>query len=454
MQNNKYLVVGLGVTGLSVVAFLCKHNLNVTVNDSRAEPPQLQDLQQQFPQVPVLLGSFNIPAEITHIILSPGVALDTPEVQAALQRGVEVIGDIELFARKVTRPVLGITGSNGKSTVTTLLGEMARASGLQTGVGGNLGTAALDLLDPDNECYVLELSSFQLETTHSLQPKVVTFLNLSPDHMDRYADVAAYQAAKQRIFINAEYAVVNRQDPLTWVPDHLNVPMRSFGLDAPDADNYGVIVKDQIAWLAKGQQLLMPTTEMGMLGAHNVANALAALAMGELAGFSLDAMLATLRRFTGLEHRCEKITQANNIVWVNDSKGTNVASTLAAIEGLGKSITGKWIIILGGLGKNADFTPLVQPILNNCKAAILIGTAADEFWQLLHTQLPCYRAVDLTEVVNIALEIAQPGDGVLLSPACASWDMFENYIQRGRLFKQEVRQRTEHANTEAALANP
>lgn len=448
MLDNNYLVVGLGITGLSVVEYLVKQNAHVTVNDSRDAPPQLTELQQKFPNVKVLLGAFIIPAETTHIILSPGVALETPEIQAALARGVEVLGDIELFARVVNKPVLGITGSNGKSTVTTLIGEMAKACGLNAGVGGNLGTPALALLDPNRDCYILELSSFQLETTYSLRPHVVTFLNLSPDHMDRYTDVAAYQTAKQRIFINAEHAVVNRQDALTLVPENLHVTTTTFGLDKPVADNFGLLVQDGVTWLAKGTTLLMPTKEMAMLGAHNVANALAALAMGEIAGFAMDAMLRTLRSFTGLEHRCEKIIQDNNIVWVNDSKGTNVASTLAAIEGLGRSITGKWIIILGGLGKNADFTPLVQPIAQNCKAVILIGTAADELWNLLHTTITCYRAKDLNEVVNIALQLATPGDGVLLSPACASWDMFENYIQRGRLFKQQVRQRIEqqHAN--------
>lgn len=447
MHQKNYLVVGLGITGLSVVNFLVKQHAPVTVNDSRTEPPQLNELKQKYPQVPVLLGSFSVPDHITDIVLSPGVALETPEIQAAIQRGVEVIGDIELFARNVDKPVLAVTGSNGKSTVTTLLGEMATACGIEAGVGGNLGTPALDLIDPKHACYILELSSFQLETTRSLHTKVVTFLNLSEDHMDRYIDLTAYQQAKQRIFLNADHAVVNRQDQCTNVPGHLDVPSTSFGLDEPLGENYGVVMKD-VAWLAKGQRMLMPAHEMGMLGAHNVANALAALAMGEVAGFDLKAMLETLRKFTGLEHRCEKIIQAHNVVWVNDSKGTNVASTLAAIEGLSKSITGKWIIILGGLGKNADFTPLIQPIANNCKAVILIGTAADELWDLLHNTVPCYRAQNLNAVVGLAMQLTQPGDGVLLSPACASFDMFNNYIHRGRLFKQEVLQGIEQHATE------
>ncbi|HSX19612.1 MAG TPA: UDP-N-acetylmuramoyl-L-alanine--D-glutamate ligase, partial [Gammaproteobacteria bacterium] len=268
-----------------------------------------------------------------------------------------------------------------------------------------------------------------------------TVLNISPDHMDRYADVPAYQQAKQRVYLNAGAAIVNRQDPLTFVPEDYNVAtVISFGLDEPSANNYGVRWQNGAAWLARGDELLMPVSDMAMLGAHNVANALAALAMGEVAGFTLPAMLATLRTFAGLEHRCEKVAIANEVVWVNDSKGTNVGATLAAIEGLATSIAGKWVIILGGIGKNADFTPLSAPIAKCCKAAILIGEDAPKLWDLLHDVIPSFMARDLSEVVQIALQQTTSGDGVLLSPACASLDMFENYKQRGAVFKQHVLQ--------------
>jgi len=450
-RNNKYLVVGLGITGASVVEYLLKNGAAVIVTDSRTEPPQLAELKHKHPNLEVLLGAITVPEQITHIVLSPGVAINTPQIQAAIARGVQVFGDIELFAQVVDKPVLAVTGSNGKSTVTTLLGAMATASGLNPGLGGNLGTPALQLLDSQFDCYILELSSFQLETLHSLCPKVVTILNISPDHMDRYDDLTAYQQAKQRIFLNAGHAVINRQDALTVVPASFRIPSISFGLDIPTGSNYGLIIHENIAWLAKGATPLMPLQRMAMLGAHNVANALAALAMGEIAGFSLLAMLATLLSFTGLEHRCEQVINSQGVVWVNDSKGTNVAATVAAIDGLAASIPGKWIIILGGIGKNADFAPLVMPVAKNCKAAILIGAEAPALWDLLHDVLPCYKAQDMSEVVKIANQHVAAGDGVLLSPACASFDMFNNYMHRGEVFKQQVLQRIGKHNATATI---
>lgn len=437
-KNNKYLVVGLGITGLSVVEYLSRMGAFVAVTDTREAPPQLALLKVQ---VPLFLGTLHIPSDTTHIILSPGLAINTPEVQAAIARGVVVIGDIELFAQVVDKPVLAITGSNGKSTVTTLLGEMAKTSGICAGVGGNLGTPALALLNPQHDCYILELSSFQLETLSSLKPKVATVLNVSPDHMDRYTDLTAYQQAKQRIYMMAQHAIINRQDALTNVPDNLTPIITSFGLDVPQNNYYGVRIHNATTWLAKGETLLMPTHQIAMLGEHNVANALAALAMGEIAGFSLTAMLNTLQKFTGLEHRCEPIITARDVVWVNDSKGTNVAATLAAIEGLAKSISGKWVIILGGVGKNADFAPLLPVVTQHCKAAILIGDAAPQLLELLQNALPCYKAQNLAEVVRLAEQHTVAGDGVLLSPACASFDMFNNYMHRGMLFKEQVLQR-------------
>ena len=437
--NRSYLIVGLGVTGLSVVDYLVQNNARVMITDTRAAPPQLQELQHKYPQLTVMLGAITIPEHITHIVLSPGLGVATPEIQAALQHGVKVLGDIELFAQAVDKPVIAITGANGKSTVTTLLGEMARASGLRVGVGGNLGPAALTLLKQDYAVYILELSSFQLETTHSLQPQGGAVLNISPDHLDRYAGMAEYIQAKQRIYNRAEYIVFNQQDEFT-MPIAGSGQQISFGLEPAAANNFGIIMHDGAAWLARGTTPLLPISAMAMLGIHNVANALAALAMGELAGFNMSAMLNTLRSFKGLEHRCEKIVITNGVLWVNDSKGTNVASTLAAIRGLATQIAGKWVIILGGVGKMQDFSPLLPDLEKVCKAAILIGTEAANFARLLDGKVPYFMAADLAAVVAIAKQQTQPGDGVLLSPACASFDMFDNYVQRGRLFKQQVLQ--------------
>lgn len=447
MHNENYLVVGLGITGFAVVKYLIKHGKTVSVTDSRDTPPYLQQLRSEFPLVPVFLGAISVPAHITCVVLSPGLALTDPALASAHERKLPIIGDIELFAQVVDKPVLAITGSNGKSTVTTLLGLMAEASGVRAGVGGNLGTAALDLLDPANQCYILELSSFQLETTYSLRPLVATVLNVSPDHMDRYEDLAAYQQAKLRIYNNAQHVLYNRADSLT-APAGTIMAM-TFGVDAPTGDDYGVINHSGIRWLARGNKPLMPIAEMGMLGEHNVANALAALAMGTVAGFDLDAMLRTLTQFKGLEHRCEHVLSANDVVWVNDSKGTNVAATVTAISGLAKSINGKWVIILGGLGKNADFRPLLEPVRDHCRAAILIGTEKQHLMELLGSTTKCFVAEDLAEVISIASQQAQSGDGVLLSPACASFDMFDNYEHRGEQFKQQVLQRIgkQHATT-------
>lgn len=306
MQQEHFLVVGLGITGLSVVNYLIKHKpaATITVTDSRSMPPKLLEVKNNWPHVKLLLGKFTVPDNTTTVIISPGVALN----DLVIPRDVPVIGDIELFARAVDKPVIAVTGSNGKSTVTTLLGLMATASGLKVGVGGNLGTPALDLLNKKADCYVLELSSFQLETVSTLRPIAVTVLNISPDHMDRYADLADYQQAKLRIYNNARLAVVNRADVLTWVPDQIPANSISFGLDQPTGENYGLLADDEnVLWLSKGPHALLPVTELAMLGAHNIENALAALALGEAAGFDLNAMLRVLTEFAGLEHRCKKL---------------------------------------------------------------------------------------------------------------------------------------------------
>lgn len=422
MHNNykhKYCVVGLGATGFSVVNYLLKINADFVVTDSRLQPPKLAQFKAKCPQIPLYLGEITIPDDCTEVVVSPGIVVET---------SLPKCGDIELFARVVDTPVIGITGSNGKSTVTTLLGAMAHASGFNPGIGGNLGTPALDLLDQGHDLYVLELSSFQLETTYNLPLKVATILNLSPDHLDRYVDIDEYAKAKQRIYQHAQYVVTNKDDMAT----ASDKPGLSFGLKAGD---YYL----QDACLTKHGQHLLPIKELGILGQHNNLNALAAMAIGELAGFSLSSMLQVLRDFTGLEHRCEKVIQdGRQVLWVNDSKGTNPGATLAALYGLVDNIPGKWVIVLGGEGKQADFSELCATVAKHCKAAILIGAEQGTFLKALNEKIPCYTAADLAEVVNIAREITQPGDGVLFSPACASFDMFENYQQRGEIFKHHA----------------
>lgn len=441
----KIVVVGLGATGLSCLSFLKRQaaqagnqsRVVISVVDSRENPPNLLEVKAQYPEVNFYTGGFSreVLREATQIILSPGIPKDHPELKQNIKKGVPILGDIELFAQNVVAPVVAITGSNGKSTVTTLLGEMAKAAAIKVGVGGNLGTPALDLLKEKSDLYILELSSFQLETTYSLKPLVSTILNISPDHMDRYSDLEAYYAAKARIFQNAQAMVVNRED--NWILQRLPkaVPYLSFGLNLPKGEReFGV--RDQ--QLVRGEEVLLPISELKLFGRHNVANALAALALGSYANIPLPAMLAALRSFKGLEHRCEWVRTVNEIPWINDSKGTNVGASMAAISGLAGDIPGKWVVIAGGLGKNADFSPLKPLIAAHARAAILIGEASPVLQALLQDVVPCWRVSDLQQAVYRAAELARPGDGVLLSPACASFDMFRHFEERGKIFKELV----------------
>jgi UDP-N-acetylmuramoylalanine--D-glutamate ligase len=445
MNSKTYtVIVGLGVTGLACAEFLSTLGDPFVVVDSRENPPKWAEFKLLFPEVKVFTGGF--PAEILskadRLILSPGISIDHPELVKILAPEVEIIGDIELFARSVTKPVIAITGSNGKSTVTTLVGEMAKAAGIKVGIGGNLGTPALKLLREMPDLYVLELSSFQLETTYSLKPLVSTVLNISPDHLDRYPTVAAYRLAKCRVFNHCQQVVINREDPIG--SSHLNkndtedIPMISYGLDIPSANNYGLIQQNGQDWIARGTVALLPTTKVKLFGRHNIANVLAALALGECAKLPIETMLSVLQTFTGLPHRCEKVREYKGVQWINDSKGTNVGATVSALQGLAKDIPGKWVLIAGGVGKNADFTPLSSLISKYCRAVILIGEAADELQRLFKNIAPCIRADSLEEAVKIAAFQAKVGDGVLLSPACASLDMFINFEDRGNTFKKAV----------------
>lgn len=434
------IIVGLGKSGMSLVRFLASRGVSFAVADTRENPPELATLRRDYPQVDVRCGELDVEflCRANELYVSPGLALATPALQQAAARGVKLSGDIELFARYAKAPIIAITGSNAKSTVTTLVGEMAAASGKRVAVGGNLGTPALDLLSDDVELYVMELSSFQLETTDQLGAEVATVLNISEDHMDRYSGLPAYHLAKHRVFRGARQVVVNRQDVLTRPLIGEGMPCWTFGLNKPDFHGFGLREEDGEKYLAFQFDNLMPVRELKIRGAHNQSNALAALALGHAVGLPMDAMLSSLRTFGGLEHRCQWLRERNGVSYYDDSKATNVGAALAAIEGLGADIDGKLVLIAGGDGKGADFSGLRAPVAANCRAVVLIGRDAELIAQALGDGVELIRVATLEDAVLRCGDIAQAGDAVLLSPACASFDMFKNYEERGRLFAQAV----------------
>jgi len=434
------IVVGLGKSGMSLVRFLANRGVSFAVADTRENPPELETLRREYPQVDVRCGELDVEflCRADELYVSPGLALATPALQQAAARGVKLSGDIELFARYAKAPIVAITGSNAKSTVTTLVGEMAAAAGKHVAVGGNLGTPALDLLSDDVELYVMELSSFQLETTDQLGAEVATVLNISEDHMDRYSGLPAYHLAKHRVFRGARQVVVNRQDVLTRPLIGEGLPCWTFGLNKPDFHGFGLREENGEKYLAFQFDNLMPVRELKIRGAHNQANALAALALGHAVGLPMESMLDSLRNFGGLEHRCQWLRERDGVSYYDDSKATNVGAALAAIEGLGADIPGKLVLIAGGDGKGADFSGLRAPVAAHCRAVVLIGRDAELIAQALGDGVPLIRVATLNEAVQRCAERAQTGDAVLLSPACASFDMFKNYEERGRLFAQAV----------------
>jgi len=434
------IVVGLGKSGMSLVRFLVRQGVRFAVVDTRANPPELAALMAQFPQIEVRCGALDVDflCRADELYVSPGLALATPALQAAAERGVRLSGDIELFARHAKAPIVAITGSNAKSTVTTLVGEMARAAGRHVAVGGNLGTPALDLLDDGVDLYVLELSSFQLEATEQLNAAVATCLNVSEDHMDRYTDLQAYYLAKHRIFRGAAQVVVNRDDALSRPLAADRLPCWTFGLDTPDFKGFGLLEANGEMHLAFQFEPLLPVRELKIRGAHNQANALAALALGHAVGLPFAPMLETLRAFPGLPHRCQWLRELRGVGYYDDSKATNVGAALAAIGGLGADIAGQLVLIAGGDGKGAAFSSLRQPVAKYCRAVVLLGRDAERIAAELEGSVPLIRVATLDEAVARAAELAGAGDAVLLSPACASLDMFRSFEERGRLFAQAV----------------
>ncbi|MCK5855711.1 MAG: UDP-N-acetylmuramoyl-L-alanine--D-glutamate ligase, partial [Sulfurovaceae bacterium] len=405
------------------------------VTDSRLSPPGKDELAQDYPHIPFYFGGFSskVFAQPQQLIVNPGVAVATSEIQQAKDSGAEIIGDIELFVRKAKAPVIAITGSNGKTTVTTLLQLMAKKSQVIAQTGGNIGTPVLDLLALEaiekTELYILELSSFQLETTHSLKTATAVVLNISEDHLDRYEGLEHYAATKGVIYNNCEQALVNRDDAAAMALAQGRATL-SFGLDEPEKGHYGLRQKENKTWLAKGEQCLLAVDEMRLHGKHNQANALAALAMGEVVGLKQQAMLDVLKEYAGMEHRTQWVATIDQVDWYNDSKGTNVGATLAALEGLDGSI----VLILGGQGKGADFLPLKEAVKKNARSVVLIGEDADLISLLLEGVVPEEHASSMAHAVELAANRAKAGDKVLLSPACASFDMFANYQARGYEF--------------------
>ncbi len=431
------VVAGLGISGVSAVNFLHERGYQVAVTDSRTHPPGHDQIpagiQTSFGQLDTELL-----LQAEEIILSPGLAPQLPEIQQAIAKGIPVVGDIQLLRRATEVPIVAITGSNAKSTVTTLIGLMAKEAGKKVAIGGNLGRPALDLLKDQPELIILELSSFQLETTSLLNAEVAVVLNMSEDHLDRHGDMLGYHAAKHRIFQGVKKVVFNRDDALSrpLVPDA--VPVQSFGLNAPDMNQYGVLRDtDGTLWLARGRERLLKSTEMYIQGTHNIANALACLALGEAIGLPLDSMLETLKSFKGLAHRCEYVDTVNNVRYYNDSKGTNIGATLAAIEGLGAAIAprkGKVVVILGGQGKGQDFKALRAAVQQYVKTVVLIGEDALKIEQSIEGSTEILKAATLQEAVQLCHAKADAEDVVLLSPACASFDMFKGYDDRGHQF--------------------
>lgn len=447
LKDKKVLVLGLGDTGLSALRWLNRQGARLSVADTRAVPPGLDVLKTELPDAVVYTGALTptVFDGVDLAVISPGVPLSEPEIQAAIQRGVPVVGDVELFAqyRPASAKLIAITGANGKTTVTTLVGEMCKAAGLKTIVAGNIGLPVLDTLSMETpDVYVLELSSFQLETTNSLLADAATMLNLSEDHMDRYDGMQGYAVAKAHIFYHAKLQVLNRDDAWSMMMARAKLAQVTFGLDdAVNEQDYGIKQVDGEAWLSCGTHDLMNIRDLKIAGLHNASNALAAIALCRGIGLDFAPIIQTLYNFKGLPHRVEWVANIDDVDYFDDSKGTNVGATCAALSGLSQTV----VLIAGGDGKGQDFSPLKEVVSDNARAVVLIGRDAPLIEaELLSTNIPMYHAADLPEAVTIAKKLAQAGDAVLLSPACASLDMFKNYVHRAEVFVAAVK-RMEHA---------
>jgi len=463
LSKKSVLVLGLGETGMSLVRWLAAHGAQVRVADSRVHPPTLAEASEEFPLLEIHCGAFhdNLLAGIELIAISPGVPLQQAFVQRAILRGIPIVGDVELFAQafhashpapskklgvgvnsfEAMPKIIAITGSNGKSTVTDMVGSMCRAAGLDTVVAGNISPAVLDAVLQLNkgargiqqpDVWVLELSSFQLESTYSLNASAATVLNVSEDHLDRYENMQAYRMAKARIFQGDGVQILNRDDPLSMGIALPNRPYISFGLSEPvNKYDWGIAQINGDTWLKQGQRRILNASELKVAGLHNVANALAALALCRALDIPLPPLLRALRDYQGLPHRVQRVAEINNVLYYDDSKGTNVGATVAALQGLQRPT----ILIAGGEGKGQDFSPLLPAVAQHARAVVLIGRDAPLIAAALKDcGVPLKHATSMADAVQQAAALAHSGDAVLLSPACASFDMFKNYVHRAEVF--------------------
>jgi UDP-N-acetylmuramoylalanine--D-glutamate ligase len=433
------LIVGLGATGSAVARYLTARGERVRVIDSRADPPGLRELRSAVPDIDVSLETLDERwlEDASRVLLSPGLPYDLPLAVEARRRGLAVIGDIELFALGVRAPVIAVTGSNGKSTVTTLASKLLESQRLRAPAGGNLGPPALDLLSgAEADAYVLEISSFQMETTDSLAPFAATVLNVSADHLDRHGTLELYAELKEKLLKAAEYAVVNADDPLVAAMGARHARAVAFSVQEELSHGYSIVARSGERWLARDRKPLLRCAELGIRGTHNEANALAALALTAELTTDLGKALAVLRTFTGLPHRCQPVAERQGVTFVDDSKGTNVGATLAALQGL----TGPLVLIAGGLSKGQDLGALAAGARGKLRAAVLIGAAAEELEGVLAPVCKTVRATSMEDAVARAAKLARRGDTVLLSPACASQDMFRDYRERGELFARAAQE--------------
>jgi UDP-N-acetylmuramoylalanine--D-glutamate ligase len=454
LSGKHVLVLGLGESGLAAACWCARQGARLRVADTRATPPYLEELRRRVGSADFCSGEFDqaLLAGIDLLVLSPGLPGDLPVVIQARAAGIPVLGEIELFAQGLhclgqSAPVLAITGTNGKTTTTALTGHLLRATGKAVGVAGNISPAALAALMAAQDAnalpqiWVLELSSFQLETTATLNPAAATVLNVSDDHLDRYAGLDEYAAVKARIFSGGGVQVLNRDDPRVSRMALAERRVITFGLDAPPAaGDFGLRSQSGEVWLAQGERCLLPLSGLSLAGLHNAANAMAALALCVSIGSDVDSLLPALRSFGGLPHRVEKITEKDGVTWYDDSKGTNVGATVAALAGLGGGVGRKSVVIAGGDGKGQDFSPLRNAVATHARAVILIGRDGALIGQAIAgAGIRTESAADMADAVKRAAALALPGDAVLLSPACASFDMFRNYEHRAQVFIAAVR---------------
>ena len=438
MDLTKYLIVGAGVSGLSVAEYLLSRNKQFRIMDDRDLPPNAAKIKAILSESQICFGRIDRQwlRDADVVVLSPGVSPDTPEIKQSVRDDVELLGDIELFAREVEKPYIAITGSNGKSTVTTLVTEILKSQGIRARACANIGEPALSLLDDESiDIYVLELSSFQLETCSSLSPQAAAVLNVSDDHLDRHSSIEEYTRIKKSIYKQAKFKIVPRaQDGIELSKDSDHVI--SFGSDTPEETSFGIRQDENSRWLVKGKQKLIDAKDIPLLGLTGELNVLAAWALSESFIHDPDKVRETIRTFKGLPHRCEVVVEQNGMQWINDSKGTNVGATVSAIASINRPI----ILILGGVHKGGSIDLLLQAVQTRVKLVIVFGRDKQVFIDALKDVVQIVEQSSLNECVEFAHQMAEPGDAVLFSPACASFDMFSNYIERGQVFTSAVKQ--------------